>query len=446
MTQIPKSRVPGPWSIPYVGLLPSFVRDPLALLENISNRYGAKAWLPLGKVRFLLLTDPEFAHEVLVKQNRKLVKSRGLTAGRRIFGNGLFTSEGELWQKQRQAIQAAFRDLDGKACYETVARTSLEHALSWGACKTIEVTYDLKQLSLDILLASIFGLSKSEYDPAMWSAIDVIIKHIDRRIRSKFHFPDHWPIPANKRFERAACILEQSVFRLIDKGKLTNSDKTSMLGAILRESSANCPMSDQQVRDEVLTLFIAGHEATANAMAWALYCIASRADVERSAVAELQSVLGHALPCQESTCRLKYIRAIILESLRLYPPSWALVRRATEPICVDSDWFPVGTEVIISQWVIHRSPKLYDFPNEFRPERWLVEQPVQQVPLSFFPFGAGPRQCPGRDFAIESMVVMLAVLLQNGSFELVTQGMPVPEVKLTLRPRPPLMMHVRRRN
>jgi cytochrome P450 len=422
-------------------------RDPLGWLERISARYGDLAQLRVGPYRLVVVNHPDLVHEVLVTKDASFVKGRALDQARDIFGKGLLTSEGDFHKRQRRLIQPAFHRRRIEVYADSMAADAAAAAARWRDGETFDAAREMMRLTLRIVVRSLFSVDvEDESAREVGRALDALVAAFTLAPMPGARLLQRLPIPPFHRARQARETLDALVYRMIAERRRTEGgeDLLSLLLAA-RDEEGGGGMDDRQVRDEVLTLFLAGHETTANALAWSWYLLAGHPETEARMHAEIDSVLGDRLPRAADLPTLPYTRKVLAESMRLYPPAWAVSRKAVEPVTIGGYPFPAGTGVLAAQWIIHRDPRFFEDPLSFWPERWTEDFEAGLPKLAYFPFGGGPRTCIGMGFAWMEGVLLLATLGRRWSMRLVP-GHPVePSARITLRPKHGIRVTLRRR-
>ncbi len=430
---------PGPPGVPLLGNLLDAWRDPLSLFVNTQRTCGDFARLRFGHVDYYLLHDPVDVHHVLVENHRAYTKSRSYAGLKLVLGKGLLTSEGDFWRKQRKLAQPAFHRQHMSAFVDTMAADTTDMLARWAALPdpAIDAHTEMMRLTLRIVGKTLFSTDLDGDASAVGAALSHALAWTNRYVESLLPVPPWVPTPENLRFKRSKKTLDDLVFRIIDARRGGAEDPGDLLGMLMaiRDEDTKEGMSDVQVRDEVMTLVMAGHETTANLLAWAFYLLSTHPDVARKLRAEVGEVLGDRTPTLADLGRLAYTKRVIEESLRLYPPAWVFERQAIEDDEIRGFRVPVGSIVGISPWSIHRSTALWDNPEGFDPDRFLPEAVAARPKLAYLPFGGGPRFCIGNGFALLEAQLIVAMVTQRYALELVP-GHPVdPEPLVTLRPR-----------
>jgi cytochrome P450 len=414
-----------------------FDRDPLNFLLRCRREYGDVVYHGAFGMNFYLFNHPDLIEYVLVTNNRNFIKDRGwrIRPLRKLFGNGLLTSEGEFWIRQRRLAQPAFHR-ERIAAYGEVMVESTERMIgNWRAGEIRDVHQDMMQLTLEIVVKTLFGADTSVEARDVGAAIEVLAQHFSSQ--SVYILPlSFLPTPGRIRLERAIKKLDRIIHQIIRMRRESREENHDLLSLLLQaQDDDGSRMTDQQLRDEVMTLFLAGHETTALTLSWTWYLLAQHPEIERKLVAELKAALNGRPPAVTDLPRLPYAEMIIKESMRLYPPAWIIGREAVSGFEINGYSFPAGAQVSMSPWLMQRDPRYFDQPEEFRPERWAGDQIKQLPKYAYFPFGGGPRLCIGNSFAMMEAILILATIIQRYHLDLVPDQMVKPMPSITLRPK-----------
>jgi cytochrome P450 len=431
-----------PWSTIF-----ALRRDPLDFLERTAARYGDLAHLRVGPYRLVFVNHPDLIHEVLAAKDASFIKGRVLDQARDVFGQGLLTSEGDFHRRQRRLIQPAFHRRRIEAYADAMAADAAAAAARWRDGETLDVAREMMRLTLRIVARSLFSVDVEEESAReVGRALDALVAAFSLVAVPWAGLLRKLPLPAARRAQRGRQTLDALVYRMIAERRRTGGgeDLLSLLLAA-RDEDGGGAMDDRQVRDEVLTLFLAGHETTANALAWSWYLLASHPEAEARFHAEVDAVLGDRLPAARDLPSLPYTRQVFAESMRLYPPAWAVSRRTVEPVTIGGYPVPAGAGVLASQWVAHRDPRFFEDPLAFRPERWTEDFEARLPKLAYFPFGGGPRICIGMGFAWMEGVLLLATIGRGWTMRLVPGHRVEPYPRITLRPKDGVRVTVARR-
>ncbi|UPV73665.1 cytochrome P450 [Halorussus limi] len=441
----PARTPPGPDGLPVVGSLPAYARDPFDFERRMHRQYGdVVRWRFPGNWVYHL-ADPDHIEHVLVQNNQNYVKGEAFqeTLGP-VLGNGVLNSEGEFWRRQRHLIEPSFHP-DRISTYAEMMVDSTERATArWRDGEVRDVHSEMTALTLDIVGRALFGVDLRDDSERVGEALEVVMAASEFSLTDLL--PEAIPTPGRRRFENAVETLDRVVAEIIAERKRnpTDDDVVSMLLAARDEEGEG--MTDRQVRDEVMTLLLAGHETTALALTFTFFLLAQNGDVERKLVAELDRELGGDRPTMADLGDLPYLERVVKESMRLYPPVPGIVREPVEDDRVGDYRIPAGVTVSMSQHVVHRDPRWYDDPMAFRPDRW-TDGFEQSLPrLAYFPFAAGPRRCIGDRFALLEARLVLATILQEYHLELVSSPALDLRPSITARPKRPVEMKIHERS
>ncbi|MGH9742462.1 MAG: cytochrome P450 [Candidatus Acidiferrum sp.] len=409
--------------------------DPLGYFTEIVRQYGDVAGLQILNFRILLINHPTDIEDVLVNHPRKFVKGRVLQANKRVFGRGLLTSEGDFWLRQRRLAQPAFHRARIAGYASTMVEYTERLLHEWQDGEERDIHKEMMRLTLQIVGKTLFDADVEGDSQDIGKSLELLL-HLGANFRRTIFVP-HWlPTPTNLRLERAIRKIEKVLYRIIAEKRATGRDAGDLLSMLLAaQDEDGSRMTDQQLRDETITLFLAGHETTANALSWTWWLLAQNPVVEAKLHAELKAVLSGRAPSLDDLPKLAYTNHIITESLRLYPPAWGTARTAIEDLEIAGYSVPKGSGVSFAQWTVHRDARWYDAPLEFRPERWEGDLLKRLPRFAYFPFGGGPRQCIGNSFALMEMALVLATIAQKYRFRLVKGHPVVPLASITLRPK-----------
>jgi len=427
-----------------------FARNPLAFLSKCANDFDGivSVQLPIGKP--YLVTHPDFVEYVFVTGSRNFKKGTYYDGTKPLLGNGLVTSDGELWLKQRKLIQPVFHRAKIRT-YSEVMVNFTENLLTqeWRDGQVRPIEQDMMQLTMQIVARLLFSMDFSgEEAKETGQALGNALTEVTDWMNSPVKLPLSVPTPRNRRFRAAIQLVDQVIGEVITRGRNQDAahDKGDLLSMLFAAHDQDGQgMSDQQLRDEVVTLYAAGHETTAMTLTWAWYLLSQHPQVEKKLVAELQNVLNGRSPGIDDLPHLSYTDMIIKETLRLYPSGWLVARQAINDCQIGDYPIPAGTVVLVSAWATHRDPRFFEEPEEFKPERWEAEAVKKLHKYAYYPFAAGPRQCIGNVFATTEAVLLLATMAQQYRLELLP-GKPVtPVVRGTLHPSYPLQMKLSKR-
>ncbi|MHB8500488.1 MAG: cytochrome P450 [Candidatus Acidiferrales bacterium] len=409
--------------------------DPLGYFTQIVREYGDVAGLLILNFRILLINHPDDIEDVLVNHPRKFIKGRVLQANKRVFGRGLLTSEGEFWLRQRRLAQPAFHRARIAGYASTMVEYTERLLHEWQDGQERDIHKEMMRLTLQIVGKTLFDADVERDAQDVGKSLELLLE-LGANFRRTIFIPQWLPTPTNLRLERAIRQIEKVLYRIIAEKRSSGRDAGDLLSMLLAaQDEDGSRMTDQQLRDEAITLFLAGHETTANTLSWTWWLLAQNPAVEAKLHAELRAVLAGRAPSFDDLPKLVYTNHIITESMRLYPPAWGTARTAIEDLEIAGYSVPKGSGVSFAQWTVHRDPRWYEAPEEFRPERWEGDL-LKRIPrFAYFPFGGGPRQCIGNTFALMESALVLATVAQQFRFRLVEGHPVVPLASITLRPR-----------
>jgi cytochrome P450 len=433
---------PGPRGLPWLGVTFDLLRDPLGLFDRMGREYGDISAMHYWRGARVLLNAPDLIEQVLVVQHQRFTKGvlLRLTA-QRLLGRGLLTSEGELWRRQRQLAQPAFQRARIAAYASVMVRMAREQAETWRPGEVRDIAVEMMNVTLRVAVRALFGVELKSEARAVGEALTAIMRRDLRRMRSPVKLPHNFPLPSNLRAERGYGLLEGMVDRIIAEKRRNGHGSDDLLSRLIEATGDDgARMSASQLRDETMTLLLAGHETTALLLAWTWYLLSVNPAAEARLHVELDCVLGGRAPAPDDLDRMPYLAAIISESLRLYPPAYTIGRGSKVPIDLGGYHFPEDTVFLMSAWVTQRDPRYFADPLVFRPERW-IEGPAPEG-FRYFPFGGGPRRCIGQPFALMEAGLVVATLASRFRFRLAPGVNVVPEPLVTLRPKSGIPMIV----
>jgi cytochrome P450 len=431
---------------------------PIQLFEHLHRTYGNIAHYRFMGTPIIFVNNPDYIQEILINQASSFVKERTVRRMKVLLGEGLITSDDPIHKRQRKIAAPAFHRQRIAAYAGKIVAIAAQTRDQWQPGETIDIAAATMRLSLEIVARTLFD---TEVTPDIRSINDEV-----NTIMGLYNFivgmPAlerylHWPIPKLVKFRHSRDRLNTIVDRIIrqrreemtaDPARADRGDLLSMLIASRYEpdtqSAATTPegMSDEQIRDEVLTIFLAGYETVANALAWTWYCLSQNPEAETRLHAELDSVLIGRLPTLADYPALPYTEQVFAESMRLYPPAWAMGRRSTKPVTLGPYRIPAGAHFFFSQYIIQRSEEYFPNPLRFDPTRHTPEAKAMRPRFAYFPFGGGGRQCIGESFAWMEGVLTLATIASRWRMTYLGDAPPVPQAKITLRPRDPLLMRL----
>ena len=432
----PLVRPPGPRNRGIIGNFPLGSRDPLGVYTQWARQYGDIFYYRAFSRHIYFLNNPEFAKYILVTNYQDFIKGEAIRFNRRIFGNGLLTNEGSSWLRHRRLIQPAFHRDRIESYADTMVAYTERMMATWHDGETRDIHLDMMRLGLEIVAKALFNVEIAAERDRVSVALNTVqelnsggrmlLPPILRRL----------PTVGNLRYERAARQLDEVVYSLIRQRRTNGEIADDLLYMLLQAHDEDGSiMPDEQLRDEVMTLLLAGHETTAVSLSWTWYLLAQYPEVEKKLWSELRRVLNGRSPRIQDLSELPYTERVMKEAMRLYPPSWAIVRNSLKDCEIGGYQVPAGATIMMSQWVMHRDPRYYDEPERFNPDRWLDERAKGASKLVYFPFGGGPRTCIGASFATMEAVFALATIAQRYQIRIAPACLVEPLPTITLRPK-----------
>jgi cytochrome P450 len=424
-----------------------FARRRLPFLVESAREYGDIVFFKVGNERIYLFNHPDLIRDVLVTNQKNFIKSRALVRAKKVLGEGLLTSEGEFHLRQRRLAQPAFHR-DRISAY---GRSMVEYAdrvrSRWTGGRSIDVHDEMMKLTLAIVAKTLFSADVENEAAEIGEALTTAFAAFNLGILPFSELLEKLPLPYIKRFEAARARLDETIYRIIDERRATGEDKGDLLSMLLLAQDTEGDgggMTDTQIRDESMTIFLAGHETTANALSWTWYLLSQHPEIEARFWLEI-GALDDRLPQPDDLSRLPYTRMILAESMRLYPPAWAVGRRALNDFEAGGYVIPARSMVLMSQFIMHRDSRFHPDPERFDPERWRPEIAATRPKFSYFPFGGGTRICIGEQFAWMEGILILATIAQRWKLRYAGTSPPALEPRITLRPEGSLQMKVERR-
>lgn len=430
----------GPSGLPLVGNTYQFAADRLSFYEEIAHEYGPIARYKIGGREFYQLSDPKLVEQVLVHDNKKFRKGEQYQQllGP-LLGNGLLLSEGEFWRQQRHQMQPAFHPEALAGYAPEMVEYTRRLLREWCDGEVRDIHADMMQLTVEIAAKALFNIDVRDYESDIADALEVVMNRSEKRLERPIDIPDRVPTPGNRRYQHALSALDSIAEEIIEAHDISGDNVVSRL---LQAKTQTDTFDDEQIKDEVVTLLLAGHETTALALTYTLYLLATNPKQADRLRAELDEELSGDAPLKDDIENLPYTKRTIREGMRMYPPTQGIAREVVEPVNIGGYEFSKGTTVSIQQWVLHRDSRFYEDPEEFRPERWSQEFRDSLPRFAYFPFGGGPRRCIGENFAKQEARLALATIAKNWEFEAVTEELSF-SPSLTLRPDHPVKLQVK---
>jgi cytochrome P450 len=439
---------PGPKGLPVIGNVFEPRGNAIGYFTRCFRDYGDIVFVRFLGVPMCLVNRPDCIESVLVTQNNNFEKSKDYRALRRVLGNGLLTSEGEFWRRQRKLVQPAFHQVRIAAYAEVMVSYTERMLASWKDGEERDIHEAMMRLTLDIVAKTLFDTDVSREAEDVGAALQLLMSKFFRQAGFALLLPRSIPIPTTQQLRRAVAQLDKVIYEIIRRRRAGPSTSGDLLSVLLQaQDDEGLRMTDRQLHDEIMTLFLAGHETTANALSWTWLLLGQHPEIEEKLVEELQRVLAGRAPAASDLPRLTYTDMVLREAMRLYPPVWVIGRRALAPFCMGEYELPAETNVLMSQLITHRDGRYFPEPERFDPDRWGPSDPrnLALPRFAYFPFGGGPRVCVGAGFAMMEAVLLLATIAQKFRLTLV----PGQNVKylpsVTLRPKSGIRMIAERR-
>jgi len=410
-------------------------RDPLVFFTSLARQYGDVVQYRMAGERVFLVSDPQYIKDILVTQNRNFTKSRGLERTRRILGNGLLTSEGAVHLRQRRLMQPAFHR-DRIAGYgATMVAYADRTRRDWRDGTTLDVAREMNRLTLSIVGKTLFDADVESQAAAVGEALTGVMESFWMTLLPFADLIERLPVPRLRRARMARARLDAIIYRMIADRRASGRNHGDLLSMLLtaQDEDDGGVMTDQQVRDEAMTIFLAGHETTANALTWTWYLVSENPEASRRLHEEVDGVLQGRLPTVEDLPRLPYVERVVTEAMRLYPPAWLIGRRAIAEYAFGPYVAPPRAILIMSPFIVQRDSRYYAGPERFDPDRWTPARKAALPPFAYFPFGGGPRRCIGESFAWMELILIVATIAQHWDLRLVPGHPVVPQPLITLR-------------
>src|SRR4051794_29557404 len=422
-------------------------RDPLVFFTQLERQYGGVVQYRMAGERIFLVSEPPYIKDILVTHNRNFTKSRGLERTKRILGNGLLTSEGAVHLRQRRLLQPAFHR-DRIAGY---GRTMVGYAdrmrSQWQDGATVDVAREMNRLTLSVVGKTLFDADVESQAASVGEALTGVMETFWMMLLPFADVIERLPVPRLRRARMARARLDAMIYRMIADRRAGGRDHGDLLSMLLtaQDEDDGGGMTDLQVRDEAMTIFLAGHETTANALTWTWYLLGETPSVEARMHEEIDRVLNGRMPTMADIAALPYVERVVTESMRLFPPAWIIGRRALAEYPIGGYVAPAGALFLVSPYIVQRDARHYPDPERFDPDRWTPEFRATLPKFAYFPFGGGPRQCIGESFAWMELILLVATIAQRWRMRLVPGHPVVPQPVVTLRARHGMRMTVQQR-
>lgn len=443
---------PGPKGYPLIGSFPALKKDPIGFFVKSVQEFGDLVRFNLGPWCAHLVSNPEHVKYVLQDNNRNYDRQTlGHKRIRAVLGNGLVNSDGAFWLRQRRIAQPAFHRQRIAAFASLVVKDTVDMLADWEnyaeTGQVVDIGEEMLTITLRIVAQALLDTDVNESGANVISeAVIVAMRHINYRITNPLSLPESIPTPGNLRFHKAVAALDKIVYGMILERRKTNIEKKDFLSMLISacDEETGEKMNDEQLRDEVMTMFLAGHETTAGTLTWVWYLLSKHPVVTRQVRLELEEVLEGRLATFEDLPKLKYTNKVLKEVLRIYPSVWTFLRSAIADDEIGGYHIPAKSIMILSPYITHRDTRFWENPEEFDPERFTPERFSQLPRFAYFPFGGGPHLCIGNDFAIMEALLIIVTVLQKYQLDLLPGPLVEIEPLITIRPRQALAMQIKK--
>ena len=449
---------PGPTQKLPLVLFLNFLRDPIGVLIDTS-KYGDISHFKFGTQHIYFLNHPDYIRDVLVTHNANFIKSRGLQLAKKVLGDGLLTSEGNLHRNQRQLIQPVFHQDRLTAYAAIMTECILRMSNRWRNNDTLDVHKEFMLLTLDVVCKTLFNFDIESEAKEIGKHVTTLVEYFNRARMPLAELIEKLPLPSNRRFQYAKKQLDAIIYRMIDgtsigkRNDLRQHDRhVDLISILVEHKNVNYDngcyvFSNLQLRDNIMTIFLAGHETVANALTWTFYLLSQNKREEGKLQDEVDSILDNdGAPTAADIPKLEFTEKVFAESMRLYPPAWAVGRQAIHDYKIGEYTIPAGSTLLMSQYLMHRDPRFFPEPERFNPERWNSETKANLPRFSYFPFGGGPRACIGEPFAWIEGILSIATIARRWKMKLEPGHPIVLQPLVTLRPKYGMRMKLIRRN
>lgn len=440
---------PGPTGHFLWGSLRDREKDTLGFFVEAARDYGDVMRCRFGPILAHLVTNPEHVKYVLQENNRNYNRQTiGQAKMRMLLGQGLITSDGDFWLRQRRIAQPAFHRQKIASFAEMMVKATQDMLKTWAQYsqtnKPLDIVAEMTKVTLRIVGETLLSTDISGDSDKIGEALSVALHYIMDRLNGYFDFVEKLPTAKNRRYWQAAKTLDRVVLDIIAQRRQTPTQINDLLGMLMaaRDEETGESMTDQQLRDEVMTIFTAGHETTANALVWTWYLLSQHPQVYRQLQHEIDTVLQGKAPTISDLPKLNYLTNVIKESMRLYPPVWLIARAVIEDDEIGGYYIPAKSVMLVSPYITHRYASVWENPEGFDPERFNPTNVAQLPRFAYFPFGGGPHLCIGNDLAIMEMQLIMATILQHYRLDIVPGYTVKLDALITLRPKDPLWMRL----
>lgn len=440
-----KQYPPGPRrTFPLAGLF-AYRKGPLPFFQSLAQQYGDISYFRLGPQEAFFLNHPDYIKDALVTHQSSFHKGLALQRAKRLLGEGLLTSEGEFHRRQKRLAQPAFHRARIASYAAVMTDRTSQICGSWRDGDTLDISEEMMRLTLAIVGKTLFDTDVVSEAKQVGEAMTVVMDIFNTITIPFFELLQKLPLPQLRRFDAAKAKLDAIIYRMIEERRRSGEDRGDLLSMLLLAQDTEGDggqMTDEQLRDEVMTIFLAGHETTANALTWTWYLLSQNPEAETKLHREVDQILAGRLPTAEDVPQLSYTEMVLAESMRLYPPAWALGRMAITDVEIGGYVIPRKSLVLMSQFVMHRDPRYFPDPLRFDPDRWLPGARESRPQFSYFPFGGGPRRCIGEGFAWMEGILLIATLAQQWQMRLAPNHPVALKPVITLRPKHGMRMTV----
>ena len=439
------SPAPRPKGLPILGLLPQLSRDPLGFFTRMGHANPTLVRLDLGPRHMNLVTHPTWVRYILQDNHRNYMKGYG--TARTVLGNGLVTAEGEEWMRERRLMQPAFNRSHLETLLPLMASATQEALDDWGGRtaqgQPLDMAREFMLLTQTIIVRTMFSVDLGEQAVEIASAFATSLEYLNAILLSPVPHVEKLPTAINRRFKRSKQFLDEVIANILRSRREKGQERRDLVAMLMaaRDEESGQGMSDQQMHDEIITIFLAGHETTATLLAWTVYLLALHPQVEEQVRAEFERELGSETPGMEEISCLTYTRQVLEEALRLYPPAWIFARTPVEDDSIGGYRLPAGEMVMLSPYATQRMPEFWPQPETFDPSRFSPEASAGRPNYAWFPFGGGPRLCIGKPFALMEAPLILAMLMRRFRLNLAPGQHVHPQPVASLRPKPAIWMH-----
>jgi cytochrome P450 len=443
-------KMPGPKGNGIFGGAGKMATNPLAFLMDLDKTYpgGIVNWRLLH-LNIVLISDPKLVRVVLQTNQKLYIKNSAYKQLKLILGDGLVTSEGELWKRQRKLIQPSFHKQYIYGMFESMLGCANEMTEEWKvkskAGETIDFADEMMKITLQIIGKTMLSANVKAEAKTVSDALGYLLKAVDIKATRALNIPLWVPTPGNFRFKKERNILDEIIYKIINERRKTGHQKGDLLDMLMESKYEDTGehMPNHLLKDEVMTIFLAGHETTASALAWTFYLISQHPEVYKKLKAEVKEIVGDGEITFQHLQQLKYTKACLNEGMRLYPPVWAIGRRALEDTMVGDYLIKKDTDILMSPYIIHRHPEYWSNVEAFDPDRWETEEVKEMDKFAYFPFAAGPRMCIGNNFALFEADIIITKIIQNFDFEYVGEAAPKMDPSITLRVKSGMKMKIK---